>query len=311
MEVANEVVFEEESYYCLEMISESSATKKQKTLNLRLCFFIENGWKIIDGEVESKVSLQPAEFKRNIIAAYDLRLNGEFDYLQLFLTFLLLEFWKKLVSIVDHNLLKYSSTKNPVKATSVEELIQFYGMQMELENTFGNATFDIRQHLNQLSEKTGKKERIGQRRFLQIRNSINPTIEQFRELLEIRNKAAISTISRVSVVVCVMNIINAYQPLDTTKAKADQVGVPISVIYMPRKPHPNGLFLYLLATYVKCPIDQSRKLPVILDYEAHLRVGDTSPQEVVLKFLRRWKLASQPHVIADDAFGSTTVMEEI
>jgi hypothetical protein len=153
--------------------------------------------------VESKVSLQPAEFKRNIITAYDLRLNGEFDYLQLFLTLLPLEFWKKLVSIVDHNLLKYSSTKkNPVKATSAEELIQFYGMQMELENTFGNATSDIRQHLNQLSEKTGKKERIGQRRFPQIRNSINPTIERFREFLEILNKAAISTISRVSVVVC-------------------------------------------------------------------------------------------------------------
>jgi hypothetical protein len=79
--------------------------------------------------------------------------------LQLFLTLLPLEFWKKLVSIVDHNLLKYSSTKkNPVKATSVEKLIQFYGMQMELENTFGNATFDIRQHLNQLSEKTEKKK---------------------------------------------------------------------------------------------------------------------------------------------------------
>jgi hypothetical protein len=100
--------------------------------------------------------------------------------LQLFLTFLPLEFWKKLVSIVDHNLLKYSSTKkNPVKETSVEELIQFYGMQMELENTFGNAPSDIRQHLKQLSEKRGKKERIGQRRFLQIRNSINPTIDQF------------------------------------------------------------------------------------------------------------------------------------
>jgi hypothetical protein len=31
IEVANEVVLEEESHYCLEMISESSATKKQKT----------------------------------------------------------------------------------------------------------------------------------------------------------------------------------------------------------------------------------------------------------------------------------------
>jgi hypothetical protein len=102
--------------------------------------------------------------------------------------------------------------------------------------------------------------------------------------LEILNKAAISTLSRVFVVVCDEHI-NAYQPLHTTKAKANQAGEPISVIYMPRKPHPNGLFLYLLATYVKCPIDQSRKLPVILDYEAHLRVGDTS-LEVVLEFLR-------------------------
>jgi hypothetical protein len=118
--------------------------------------------------------------------------------------------------------------------------------------------------------------------------------------LKILNKAATSTISRASVVVCDEHI-NAYQPLHTTKAKADQTGEPISVIYKPRKPHPNDLLLYLLATYVKCPIDQSKKLPVILDYEAHLRVGDTSPQKVVLKFLR-CKLTSQPHVIADSAF---------
>jgi hypothetical protein len=49
-EVANEIVLEEESHYCLEMISESSATKKQKTFESEVVSFIENGWKIIDGK---------------------------------------------------------------------------------------------------------------------------------------------------------------------------------------------------------------------------------------------------------------------
>jgi hypothetical protein len=72
----------------LKTISESSVTKKTKNFWIEVLSFIENGWKIIGGEVKSKVSLQPAEFKGNAITAYDLRLNSKFDYLQLFLIFL-------------------------------------------------------------------------------------------------------------------------------------------------------------------------------------------------------------------------------
>jgi hypothetical protein len=58
MEDVNKVVLEEESHYCLETISESSITKKQKTFEYEVLFFIENGWKIIDGEVKSVFNLQ-------------------------------------------------------------------------------------------------------------------------------------------------------------------------------------------------------------------------------------------------------------
>jgi hypothetical protein len=41
IEVANEVVLDAESHYCLEMISESSATKKQKTFVLKFCLLLK------------------------------------------------------------------------------------------------------------------------------------------------------------------------------------------------------------------------------------------------------------------------------
>lgn len=80
---------------------------------------------------------------------------------------------------------------------------------------------------------------------------------------------------------------NEYKPAKTTKEKADQEGEPIPVVYIPRKPHPNGLLEYLFATYVNNPVRSNAILPYVIDILPHLQVGDMNPVGAVIEFLSR------------------------
>jgi hypothetical protein len=59
----------------------------------------------------------------------------------------------------------------------------------------------------------------------------------------------------------------AYQPRKKVKIAAEIQGEPISVVFIPRKPHPNGLEIFLVTTPVKkttirknlCVLYQSNK----------------------------------------------------
>ena len=81
---------------------------------------------------------------------------------------------------------------------------------------------------------------------------------------------------------------NDYQPKHATKQKAEQNGEPIPVVYILRKPHPNGLLEYLLVTYVNHPKKRNKKLPYILDIIPHVKAGDSSPTEAVKEFMKRY-----------------------
>lgn len=80
---------------------------------------------------------------------------------------------------------------------------------------------------------------------------------------------------------------NEYQPTKEIKSKADEDGEPIPVVYIPRKPHPNGLLEYILATYIDNPIRTDSVLPYVVDIIPHLQVGDVSPVSSVIDFLSR------------------------
>ena len=44
-----------------------------------------------------------------------------------------------------------------------------------------------------------------------------------------------------------------YQPSSEKKKKSENNGDPIPVVFIKRKPHPNGLLTYILASYVDHP----------------------------------------------------------
>jgi len=107
------------------------------------------------------------------------------------------------------------------------------------------------------------------------------------------------------------------------KIQAELDGEPIPVVYIQRKPNPNGLEIFPLATYVKHPAKEGSILPFILDMRPHLRQGDSAPKEVVRQFMRRfnfiihtltlfrWTIASRPHVVADAAFGGLDLLQDV
>lgn len=89
-----------------------------------------------------------------------------------------------------------SSKINPCKPTSIVELIQFYGnilynkliilgITMNIESTFGNSSHNLRTHFNQLSEKNGSTQKLGQRRFETLKSALNPSIEELQQLVNI------------------------------------------------------------------------------------------------------------------------------
>ena len=71
---------------------------------------------------------------------------------------------------------------------------------------------------------------------------------------------------------------NEYLPGKNSKDKAEREVEPIPVQYIPRKPRPNGLVIYLLVSFIRNPSNPTGVLPFILDFEPHLSFSD------VLKF---------------------------
>jgi len=104
-----------------------------------------------------------------------------------------------------------------------------------------------------------------------------------------------------------------YQPSKEAKAKAAGLGAPIPVVYIPRKPHPNGLEVMTVATYVDDP--NSRKgAPFVVMLLPHVKVGDVSPVDVVKaavdKLSKKWGPAPL-HWVFDAGFGSVATAKEV
>jgi hypothetical protein len=59
------------------------------------------------------------------------------------------------------------------------------------------------------------------------------------------------------------------------------------VVFIPRKPHPNGLLVYCNVTFVNHPIKKGHVLPWILDMYPHIKTGDVAPIHAVEMFMKR------------------------
>lgn len=69
-------------------------------------------------------------------------------------------------------------------------------------------------------------------------------------------------------------------------------------------------FLLQVCGYVESPISDS-KVPYIVDVLPVLRVSAGGPQQFLREALARWGEVRKPHIVADSAFGSLEMLEEI
>ena len=79
----------------------------------------------------------------------------------------------------------------------------------------------------------------------------------------------------------------SYEPKQEAKNKAIAKGEPIPLMYIPRKPHPNGLLIYQLVTFVENPLSNEKFLPFIVDMIPYLEAKDVSPTGALKTFFQR------------------------
>lgn len=195
---------------------------------------------------------------------------------------------------------------------------------MRIENTFGNDSLSLRNHFNMIVSRFGRVSKLGMDRFTNIRRATNPTIDELETLCLLLHKnfarfhniifalmqLFVSIIESLSVAVIDESVIG-YQPRLEVKQKAELNGEPIPVTYIPRKPHPNGLLIYLACTFISHPTKLNSKLPYIIDIWSHLKVGDIGPQTAFMAILDRWQNNKNVHFVADSAFGGWEMLEAI
>jgi hypothetical protein len=118
-----------------------------------------------------------------------------------------------------------------------------------IENTYENNTTKLFSHFSMVSEWCGGVKKLGMDRFQTLWRAFNPSIDEFRQIADIFHSVWSSFIKNVSLVTVDETLV-AYQPSPKKKQQAESLGEPIPVIYIPRKPHPNGLEAFLLVSYV-------------------------------------------------------------
>jgi len=172
---------------------------------------------------------------------------------------------------------------------------------MALENTYGNDKTNLVNHFQEIKQQFSFK--MGIDRFKAIRHCFAPNKEEILNICQILNENFLSQIEQVHIATIDESVI-AYHPSRKIKEEAEARGEPIPVVFIPRKPHPNGLENFLLTTNVFNPLNPSKSLYFTLSIFPHLHSHDVASE--ALKFLiNSWPSShALPHVIGDAAFGT-------
>jgi hypothetical protein len=92
----------------------------------------------------------------------------------------------------------------------------------------------------------------------------------------------------------------SYQPRPETKKKKElEFKEPIPVVYIPRKPHPNGLLNWLCVSK-----STATSLPYVIDMVPHLSFPQVSAQVALKIMIDRWCYDWRPNYVADSICGN-------
>jgi hypothetical protein len=145
---------------------------------------------------------------------------------------------------------------------------------------------------------------IGKNRFKALRSSF-PTQKDLVKLIELLRNNWRNAVSPGSIVTFDETIFE-FQPGSKSKEDAEKNRDPIPVVFIPSKPHPNGLLCYFFGVRM-----QNTLLPYMFDLEPHISFPQVSPQGALLNCINRWIYHYKSHIVADSAFGSLNVTNVI
>ena len=115
----------------------------------------------------------------------------------------------------------------------------------------------------------------------------------------------------------------SYQPKKHIKEKSETSGEPIPVVFIKRKPHPNGLLIYNAATYIEHPTEINSKLCFLLYMVPHLEPNNVSAISSVETIMNKyqiskfniyffsWSFETKPLFVCDSGFGTMSLLEKI
>lgn len=263
---------------------------------------VENDYKLL----KSPSSLSPKVSD----APIELRQVNDGSALTAFQQIFPLPIWNFLLNLINTRIrIKNIGRKkhNRLRELSVDELVRWYGILMTIENTYGNDSTNIRDHFADVSAYFEKKGimpfGLGREYFCFVLNSLTFEPEDIETLCQHLAKSSSSQIIRVSTCAVDESLI-AYKPSPEKKKRAEAEGEPISTVFIQRKPHKDGLLLYLACSYTNLS-PTSPKVPYIIAFYPHLREADQGDAFATLVQQVNTLLPNQEiHWVADAWFDS-------
>lgn len=189
------------------------------------------------------------------------------------------------------------------------EFIIWYSIHIILENTFGNSNTNLVDHFNEIVK--NKKIDYSFTRFRVINNSFSPSDTEIIDICKILSKNNYELLSKIDIVTIDESIIS-YKPSSKTKKRKKNGFDEIPVYYIPRKPHSNGLLLYLSATSIESKT-HLKKNPFILNFFPKLNTKNSITTKIVLKKFMKYYPPSfnKCTLVCDAAFSSKKIFQKI
>jgi hypothetical protein len=284
--------------------AEPAAKKSKDDVAALSAWMVENGWSVLDFErhLVEKRAAQPSRLKS---------LPLEASQLDVFDLHVPNEVWELLCTVVNRNIVAGRShcVDSRRRDATIAEMKGWYAIQIAIENTWGNDTKMLEKHLSVVKEKYGAIAGLGGDRFRIISAACVPTADELKRLAELLEDAAKKQLEVVRVL-AIDEMVIGYAPRKETQLDAEKEGEPIPTVYVPRKPHPNGLECFLACTYVENP-GNAAQVPYVCSIVPHLKANDYTSIGAAEKIVRGWPEAlGKPHYFADAAFGNIRLVSE-
>jgi hypothetical protein len=267
---------------------------------------VQNKWKLIKCErsltqkVADRLSmLKPVAARATLLDILDLHIPSSV--------------WELLVNVVNAKLVEglteESATDPRRRDTNFLEFKKCYAIQMLLESTYGNDSRTMTGHFQTIKQKYGAVHGLGQDRFQRIMTCLSPSAAQLRELCRLLEASAKQQIVSATIITIDESVI-AYAPSAAVKARFAQTD-PIPVVFIPRKPHPNGLECFMACTRVQNPNEAGGTSPFMMAMTPHVTVAPSSNYEIARNIVNSWpRELGNPHWFVDAGFGSEGLVAE-